>query len=84
MSDAEYDSLSNSNLSLHDGADILNLLFACDFFIFWMLNISQTASYEITLVRLSVCWSVCPSVRLSLSFLKIGSLVFSDIVEYDS
>ena len=35
-------------------------------------------------VRLFVRLSVCPSVRASLSFLKIGSLVFSDIVHDDS
>ena len=52
----------------------------CDFFLFWMLDVSQTASYEITLVRQSVCVSACPPVCPSLSFLKIGSLVFSDIV----
>ena len=46
-----------------------------------MLDVSRTAPYQITLVRLSVC----PSVRQpSLSFLKIGSLVFSDIVHDDS
>ena len=42
----------------------------------WTLDVSRTASYEITLARLSV--------RPSLSFLKIGSLVFSDIVNHDS
>ena len=42
---------------------------------YWTLDISQTASYEITFVRLSV--------RPSLSFLKIGSLVFCDIVHDD-
>ena len=36
----------------------------------------STASYEITPVRLSV--------NLSLSFFKIGSLVFSDIAHVDS
>ena len=41
-----------------------------------MLNISQAASYEIILVYLSVHLSIL----LSLNFLKIGSLVFSDIV----
>ena len=52
---------------------------------FWMLDVSRTASYEITLVRLSICpFSVCLSVCPSLSFLKIGSLVFSDIVHDDS
>ena len=37
-----------------------------------------------TLVGYYVRLSVCPSVRASLSFLKIGSLVFSDIVHDDS
>ena len=41
-----------------------------------MLDVSRTASYEITVVRLSV-----PPL---LKFLKIGSLVFSDIVHDDS
>ena len=41
-----------------------------------MLDFSRTASYEITVIRLSV--------RPSLSFLKIGSLVFSDIVHGNS
>ena len=39
----------------------------------WTLDVSRTASYEINLV--------CQSVSL---FLKIGSLVFSDIVSDDS
>ena len=47
---------------------------------FWMLHVSQRASYEISLVRPSVCPSVCLSVHLSLSFLEIGSLVFFYIV----
>ena len=47
---------------------------------YWTLDVSRTASYEITLVHLSVC----PYVRPSLSFLKIGSLVFSDIAHDDS
>ena len=34
----------------------------------WTLNVSRAASYEIILVRTSVC----PSVRPSLTFLKIG------------
>ena len=55
---------------------------------FWIPDFSRTAFYEITLVRLfvcpSVCLSVCPSVPPSLSFLKIGLLVFSDIVHDDS
>ena len=48
-----------------------------------MLDVSRTASYEIILVHLSVCQSVCPFLRPSLSFFKIGSLVFSDIVHDD-
>ena len=47
---------------------------------FWTLDVSQTVFYEITLVRLSVCLSVRPS----LHFLKIGALVFSDILHDDS
>ena len=39
----------------------------------WTFDISRTASYETTLVRLSVR-------RPSLNFFKTGSLVFSDIV----
>ena len=47
---------------------------------YWMLDVSRTASFdEITLVS-----SVHPSVCLSLSFLKIGSLDFSDILHDDS
>ena len=45
-----------------------------------MLDVSRAESYEITPVRLSVRLFV----RLSLSFLKIRSLVFSDIVHDDS
>ena len=37
-----------------------------------------------SLSSISLRLSVRPSVRLSLSFFKIGSLVFSDIVHYDS
>ena len=44
--------------------------------IFRKLHVSGTASYKITLVHLCICQSVC----LSLSFFKIGSLVFSNIV----
>ena len=47
---------------------------------YWMLSVSPTASYEITLIRLSVCLSC----RQSQSFLKIGSLFFSDIIHDDS
>ena len=34
MSDIECDTSSNSNSSFHVGADIVNLLFSYDFFIF--------------------------------------------------
>ena len=46
-----------------------------------VLNVSLAATYEITLLLLSICpcLSVCPP---SPNVLKIGSLVFSDIV-YD-
>ena len=47
-------------------------------YFYWMLIVSQTASYEITLACLSLCLcaSVCPSFHPSLNFLKIGLLVF--------
>ena len=49
-----------------------------------MLDVSHTAPYEITLAPLSICsslsLSIPLSVRPSLSFLKIGSIVISDIV----
>ena len=45
----------------------------------WTLDVSRTAFYEITFVGVSVGLSVYPS----LSFLKIGSLVFSVIVHDD-
>ena len=44
--------------------------------LYWTLDVSRTASYEITLVRLSIC--------PSLNFLKIGSLDFTDTVDDDS
>ena len=47
---------------------------------FRMVDVSRTASFEITRMRLSVCLSVRPSARPSLRFLKIESLVFSDTV----
>ena len=47
--------------------------------LYWTLNISQTASYEVTYI----CLFACLSVRPSLSFIKIGSLVFSNIVHDD-
>ena len=50
---------------------------------YWTLDFSQTASYQITLVRLYVLLSIHLSVRRSLNFLKIGLLVFSDIVRGD-
>ena len=43
---------------------------------YWTLDVIQTASYEILLVRLSVC--------PSLNFLKIGSIVFHGILHDDS
>ena len=49
-------------------------------FYFWKLNVSRAAFYEFILV----CLSVCLSVRTSLNFLKIGSLIFSDIVHDDN
>ena len=45
----------------------------------WTPDASRTSSYEITLVRPPVC----PYVRPPLIFLKIGSLVLSDIVHND-
>ena len=54
-------------------------LISCKHKWFWTLDVGRTASYEN-----HSCPSVCLSVRLSLSFLKIGSLVFSDIVHNDS
>ena len=54
----------------------IRLRFLQYFLNFWTLGISQTASCEITLVHLGI--------HLSLSILKIGSLVFSDIVHDDS
>ena len=56
--------------------------------VFWMLDVSRTAFYEITLlcplsvclsVRLSVSVCLCSSIYLSQSFFKIGSLFFSII-----
>ena len=50
-----------------------------------MLEVSEAASYEITLVHLSTCLSIHPSVCPSLKFLKIVSFVFcADIVHDDS
>ena len=71
---------------------IHSLFFTKLFIYYWTFNVSPTVSYEITLFRLSfchsfclsVCPSVCKSVRPSLTFLKIGSLVYSDIVHYNS
>ena len=49
-----------------------------EFFLFGRSNVGRTGSYEIT--RSSVFPTVRPFVRPKLSFLKIGSLDFSDIV----
>ena len=43
---------------------------------YWTLDVSQTASYEITVVRLPI--------HPSVNFLKIGSLVFPDVVHDNS
>ena len=48
---------------------------------FWTLGVSRTASYEIIIVRLSVCLSVCPSAT---KFSETGSSLFSDIAHGDS
>ena len=78
-------SLSNS-LSLIKFENCLGevCLIQRSYIYYWTLDVSRTASYEITLaclsVRLSVCLclflsvrpSVRPSVRTSLNFLKIG------------
>ena len=53
-------------------------------FYFCTLDVSRTGSYEIALVRLSVCQFVVLSDHPSLSFLKFGSLFFSDILPDDS
>ena len=60
-----------ASLSKHFyGYRFLHLCYAraiSSMFICWMLDVSRTASYEITLVILLSCLSVCPS----LNFLKI-------------
>ena len=48
--------------------------------LYWTLDVNWTAPYEITLARLSIRLSVRPS----LSFLKIESLAFSNIVHDNS
>ena len=68
-------------LLLLTGTFICDGCFSCVKFMtvdfrFWTLDVSRTASYEITLVRQYVC--------LSVSFLKIASLIFSDIGHDDS
>ena len=57
----------------------------------WRHEVFSSHFWTLTLVGqhpmkslLSVCPSVCPSVYTSLSFLKIGSLVYSHIVHDDS
>ena len=57
----------------------MEMLTAVYFSFYKTLNDSRT-TYEITLVRLSVPLSARPS----LSFLKIGSIVFSDVVHDES
>ena len=53
-------------------------------FCFWMLHVSWTGPCEVTRVHLSVHLSIGPFVYPSLSFLKIGSLAFYDIVHHNS
>ena len=53
------------------------------FFTFWTLTLVGQRPME-SLARLSVHLTVRLSVRLSLSFLKTGSLILSDIVHDDS
>ena len=54
----------------------------------WTLGVSRTASYEITLVHLSVCQSIRPSLSFfwycSWWFFEFGSYVFLKIVYNDS
>ena len=49
MSDARYDLSSNSNSSIHFETDVLNLLFLCDFFMFfheyYMLRFDRVTSH---------------------------------------
>ena len=54
--------------------------FSANWYYYCMLDVSWTASNEITLVHLFLNLPVHPSVHRSLSVLKICSLVFSDIV----
>ena len=66
----------------------MEMLTAVYFSFYQTLNVSRTMSYEITPLRLSVPLSaplsVCPSARPSLSFLKIGLILFSDVVHDES
>ena len=65
----------------------INVCVFCFFFLVCFcrtLDVSRTASREITLVRLFVRPFVRLFVRPSLSFLKLGSSVFFDIVHDDS
>ena len=73
LSDSHTD-LCLKVLDLH----FLSWFFLCSALCFscWTLDISRAASHEITLAERSVCLYVSPSVRPSLSFLMIGSLVF--------
>ena len=54
------------------------------FIYYWMLDTRQGPTKSFSSVRLSVHLSILPFVRLSLTFLKIGSLDFPDIVHDDS
>ena len=51
---------------------------------YWTFDVSRTAFYEITLVGLFVCPSVCQFVHPSPSFLKTASSVLSGIVHGES
>ena len=52
-----------------------------ELFWFWTFNVSRQ---HLMKSLLSVCPSICPSANPSLRFVKIVSLVFSDIVYHDS
>ena len=68
-----------------------NILKKINHFVWRHEGFSLNHFWTLTLVRqrpmkslLSICMSVCPSVCTSLTFLKIGSLVYSHIVHDDS
>ena len=64
ISDTEYDQSGNSNSSCHIGAEILNLLFFYDFFIFFHV-VSTKIGYCLSLSLLLVFKSLSLSWRLS-------------------